>query len=149
MNEITLYYFYTPYFAQIDEEAPEQRQYFLDVYDTLPQQLKDFLVSESTAGQVVGLGNKYGLVRDQKEVLSRIIRDVVSGIYSTNDLQALLTNELQLPPEYISEIYNDTAQIFEAILNSIQEPTNLTPPPVIPGQQVNPNNIIDLRQQNK
>ena len=70
MNKSSTHYFYAPYFALMDEESTENRQYFLDIYDALPQDIKYFLVAEEVAQEVMRIGNSFELSREQKEVIS-------------------------------------------------------------------------------
>ncbi len=133
------------------DEPTENRQYFLDKYDALPQEIKYFLVSEEVAQEVMRIGNSLELAREQKEVVSVIIRNIVSGLDSPENLRSLLTEHLGLPSEYAENIASEIENRVLPLIGKIGKPTpeTITPAPVIPGQQVNPNNIIDLRQQNK
>jgi len=149
--DITTYYFYAPYFALMGDESREGRQYFLEKYDDLSQEIKYFLVSEEVAQEVMRIGNSLELTREQKEVISVIIRNIVSGLDSQENLRSLLTDHIGLPSEYVENIASEIENRVLPLIGKVGEPApeQVALPPVIPGQQVNPNNIIDLRQQNK
>lgn len=149
---------FSPHFAQLDIEKPEDRVRYLKLYDDLPQKIKDLLVSMVTAEKVMSIGQVYGLDEFDTEAVALAVRKIAVGEIFIGDAARFISNETELPYEraktLVSSIANevlapalDDVKKIQSSKFSQQPQTDGSGTPTKPSQpdQVRNPNTIDLR----
>ena len=142
---------------------------------SLPESIRNILMDPSTADFIEsGLGPNFNLTNEQKTEATRIIRDVLLGDISINEIAAKISGNLGIDPtvayQIQSKIVNEllspamedikktqknfppqkppeTPQPYRPPVRSNQ-PQYMPPPPRNPSPPANPNNVVDLRNRN-
>ena len=132
----------------------------LDSFDkrisVLPKAIQDSIYDFSIAEFIEDvLGERFELTADQKIELTRIVRDILMGDILLSDALRVMSQKLTVPVDVAREICNGLlsgplAPTIEDLktLNKRQPQTSPPPTATSPGP-INPNNIVDLRDQNK
>ncbi len=143
---------FSPYFAQEDVEKGEDRLKFLRLLSTLPQTVKELLISENTIEKIINIGTIFRLDEFDTEALSFVVRKLATGEVSIVQGIDLITSEIGLTEEKANNLLNSIVKDILTPLTSRSEQASKAPPSKIPersdlkiGPEVNKNNIIDLR----
>ncbi|MEK7194666.1 MAG: hypothetical protein AAB667_00155 [Patescibacteria group bacterium] len=141
--------FLTPYFALREVEDEPSRSAFRDAFLKLSTEERDPIVAVESADIIQDIADRSG-VSEFAEALSFCARQILCGLTTATELAPWFSEQTKLQLEKsIALLQQLVATLKSTQFNTGEEGRVSSPPPVIPGQQVNPNNIIDLRQQNK
>lgn len=150
----------TPYNVDLSQMKGADLGSYIESVMSLPVTIRRVMFGSRTAEYIVKeLAPAFNLSPDQSEKIARLIRDALLGRLDMQDMPQALIDSCGLLPEVASQLAQKIVDdLFTPIIGEVLEvrkenlsltPSHqLTPPPVIPGQQVNPNNIIDLRKSN-
>lgn len=141
--------FLTPYFALREVEDPESRSAFRNAFLKLSAEERDPIIAVESVDIIQDIADRSG-VSEFAEALSFCARQILCGLATATDLAPWFSEQTKLQPEKSVMLLQQLVTTLRSTrFNTGEEELVSSPPPVIPGQQVNPNNIIDLRQQNK
>lgn len=153
---------YSPYFAQVDIEAPSTRAEFLELFNKIPQQAKDFMVSMETAEHIFNLGTSLKLDAYDTEAIAYIIRQIMTGEISLAKATEVVVREIKVSPEdarkilgscfrdVLTPVVEDIKKIqtlrFPNTSTLPEKQSTANPPRTpTPSSVINPSNIVDLR----
>lgn len=114
LNAELQYYVSSPYFAESLDEEEASRNSFLDRYDSLPEALKDYLISAETSDSLLELGDKYGLDNFSCEPVAKIIRDITMGDLFIRDMPTQISSRTGLTPEKSAQLSNEVIKTIPA-----------------------------------
>jgi hypothetical protein len=153
---------YSPYFAQIDIEAPSSRAEFLELFNKTPKSVRDLVTSAETAEQIFNLGTIFKLDEYDTEVVAHVIRQIAVGEIPLAEAVKITSKEIKISLDRAREILDSC---FRDILTPVVEDikkiqavrfsgadistkehtaTNMPKIPVS-SAAVNPSNVVDLR----
>lgn len=152
---------YSPYFAQIDIEAPSSRAEFLELFSKTPQSVKDFIVSTETAERVFSLGTSLSLDEYDTEAIAYVIRQITIGEIPLTEAVNTVIREIKVSPDVARKILNSCLRdLLTPILEEFKKiQVTRFPESVVQSQNrsvtnsgkaslpagVNPSNVVDLR----
>ena len=154
---------FSPYFAEQDIEKNGERAGFLNLFNGLPQTVKNLVTSLDAAEKIVNIGKTFGLDEFDTEALSFAIRKIATGEVFIGNGVELIAGETGLPLERAKNVLGLIVnEVFAPALEDIKkiqtskfpqrfgvpvQPQSQVPPPVKqpePPQATNPN-VINLR----
>ena len=136
------------YFLDHDEEREE----FYTKALTLPGTILEILFNEENTARLKSLFESYQLKPKQSEELSRLIRKILVAEIYLGDIVAEITKRLEIDQEKAKGVANSLiGELFTPALEDIKKlhvekfgKKQETPP-----QPTNPNNVLDLRNNQK
>lgn len=151
--------YFTPYAVDLSNMSSATIDSFDKRIEALPKNIRDAIDDFAMAEFIEDvLGEKFGLTADQKIELTRIVRDILMGDILLSDALRMVSQKLTVPADVARDICNGLlagplAPTIEDLktLNKKQPQSSppSPPPPTMPSGQINPNNVVDLRNQNK
>ena|SRR3989344_2563656 len=151
----------TPY--NVDLFLPKSKNFFTEYTRrvlALPEPVRSVLMDSSTADYIEeDLGPSFGMNKEQKTEVTRIIRDVLLGDISINEMAGKISESLETDPTVAYQIQSKiVGELFGAAIEDIKktqkvlpaQPQYIPPPPPPRSQPppTNPNNVVDLRNRN-
>jgi hypothetical protein len=153
---------YSPYFAQIDIEAPSSRAEFLELFNKTPQLIKNWVTSTETAELLLNMGISFKLDEYDTEAIAYVIRQIVVGEIPLIEAPDTIAQEIKISPNTAREILGACLRdILTPVLEEVKKIQaarfpNITPQTknqnmanlqksFAPSADVNPSNIVDLR----
>lgn len=148
----------TPY--NVDLFSGRNKNYFSDYSNkvlALPESLRNILMDISTVEFVENLGQSLGLDKQQKTEVTRVIRDVILGELSINEVASRISDNLEIDPTVGYQIQSKiVSDLFGPAINDLtkNEPASpskpIKPRYVVPQENPKPNqtpasNVVDLR----
>lgn len=125
---------------------------------SLPEPIKNTLVDLSTAEFIEeNLGPAFELSAEQKANVTRIIRDVLLGDISINEMAGKISEKLGIDPTTAYQIQGKIVnELFGSVIEDIKkmqkekfpqssQPRYISPPPRNQTPPANPGNVVDLR----
>lgn len=141
----------TPFFALREIEDEKSRSIFLGKFLKSPPRERELLVAIESAEIIQKIAADKGIPQFA-EVLSFCARQVLCKLSSLDSLADWLGKQAGIEVGPAKQIISDLVDQLKSIKlpsKPKEEVVKTVGGSVIPGQQVNPNNIIDLRRQNK
>src|SRR3989338_4393313 len=154
---------FSPYFAEQDIEKNGERAGFLNLFNGLPQTVKNLVTSLDAAEKIVNIGKTFGLDEFDTEALSFAIRKIATGEVFIGKGVELIAGETGLPLERAKNVLGLVVnEVFAPALEDIKKiqtakfPQRFSPPANVhtqvqppvrqsePAQVSNPN-VINLR----
>jgi hypothetical protein len=112
-----------------DEYPPEQLQ---EIYETLPDNLKEALFSEKNADDVYNICVENGLEEKYAEV-AKYLSYVLCGLLSPNDFEKTLAEKLALENETAKKVSQEiTRLVFLPLKESLEALYSIEIKPVLP-----------------
>jgi hypothetical protein len=143
---------FSPYYADIDVEDKAGRRKFLSAFQSAPQKLKTYLVSQEIVSYILLIAQRFGLSNYDTEMVSLLVRKIALAEIPLQKASELLSLETGLEDiiskDIISTILRDTlAPVIEEVKNMYKKEEKQTPSPVLnTPQQLNPKNVVNLRK---
>lgn len=134
----------SPYFAQSDQENADRRNAFLDRFDSLPDHVREFLLSPETSAAVDAVADQYSLSDDQGEFLARVVREVVAGTITIQEIAAFVAKKFNVDNVTASTIAQSLTQNVLSLLKNMSQPQT-SPLPAMSGG----GNTLNLRTKDK
>ena len=142
----------------------------------LPESVRNILMDSSSANYIEeDLGPSFGLNKEQRTEVTRIIRDVLLGDISINEMAGKISENLGIDPTFgyqiqskiVNELFGpaiedikktqkvlppqkplEAPQPYRPPVKSSQPQYTPPPPPRSQPPPTNPNNVVDLRNRN-
>lgn len=159
----------TPY--NVDLFSPKPKNFFTEYTRrvlSLPEPVRNILMDSSTANYIEeDLGPSFGLNKEQKIEITRIIRDILLGDISINNMAGKISENLGIDPttahqiqgKIVNELFisaiGDIKNMQKELLPQKPPPTSSQPeytppqqpqsPPRNQGPSISPGNVVDLR----
>lgn len=129
----------TPYDVDLSSLASGYFSEYLRKVASLPESIKNILMDSSTANFIEeNLGPGFGLNKKQKTEVTRIIRDVLLGDVSINEMAGKISENLEIDPTVAYQIQSKiVGELFGAAIEDIKNmQKELSPqkPPLTSGQ---------------
>ena len=124
----------------------------LNLFNHLPPQLQEVMLSDATANTMDEMGKKYNLNDEKVSLLSKLVGDVILGILSPPNLISEIISKLAVDQNVASQISQEiNAKLFAPVANFMKSaPTSAPSPRPSPDQYREPTSsvpeIIDLRK---
>jgi len=117
---------------------------------TLPESIRSILMDSSTAEFIEeNLGPSFGLNKESKIEITRIIRDILLGDVSLNSMPSLISSKLNTDQntsvQIANKIVNDLFGPAIEDIKKLQAPKISEKPDLKIDPSINRNNIVDLR----
>lgn len=149
----------TPY--NVDLFLPKPKNFFTEYTRrvlALPEPIRNILMDSATAEFIEeNLGSNFSLNKEQKTEATRIIRDVLLGDVSINEMAGKISENLEIDPTTAYQIQGKIVnELFGSVIEDIKktqkdlpaQPQYIPPPPRSQNPPTNPNNVVDLRNGN-
>ena len=159
----------TPF--NVDFSGPKSKNFFTEYTArvlSLPESIKNILMDSSTAEFIEdNLSQNFDLNRVQIIEITRIIRDVLLGEFSVNNMALVISRNLKIDLTVANQIQDKiVSDLFGPVIEDIKKLQGKRPPekiysPVVPNRSqvpkiserpdlkiapsINRNNIVDLR----
>jgi hypothetical protein len=105
-NNLYRYFIASPYLAGIDDLKDLKRSFFIDEFNKLSTNLKNFLTADATAQTIFTTGESMGLKNGQISQVSEIIRDLILGKVFIKDFPTLISSKLGIDDTKAGEMAN-------------------------------------------
>lgn len=76
----------------------------LELFEKLPQELKEVILSEETAERIWAIGQRYGIKRETLSEISALVGDILMGLLPPEEFPKVLEKELSLDEEEAKDI---------------------------------------------
>lgn len=140
---------FSPYFAQIEIEKKEERSQFLRLFEAASPQTKALLTNPDTTEFITGVARQFRLDEYDTESVSWVFRKALLGQIPQNKVVEILSKETDLDLEAAGRLWTVLDQKFWGP-SPASNMTRPTPEPRPSSRtDVNPDNVIDLREQKK
>ncbi|MEX2090968.1 MAG: hypothetical protein WD989_02475 [Candidatus Paceibacterota bacterium] len=149
----------TPY--NVDLFLPKPKNFFTEYTQrvrALPEPVRNILMNHPTAEFIEeNLGPSFNLNSEQKTEVTRIIRDVLLGDLSINEMASKVSEKLgadpttayQIQSKIISELLGPAIEDIKKTQKDLPSQSQYIPPsPKNQNTPANPNNVVDLRNRN-
>ncbi len=157
----------TPF--NVDLFLPKPKNFFTEYAErvlALPENIRNILMDTSTAEFIEErLGSEFGMTPEQKTETARIIRDVLLGDISINEMASRISENLEIDPTTAYQIQSKIVnELFGSAIEDIKkmqkeeppqeppakpsQPRYIPPPPRNQPPPANPGNVVDLRNGN-
>lgn len=134
----------TPY--NVDLFSPKPKNYFTEYTRTvlsLPEPIRNILMDSATAEFIEeNLGPSFGLNKGQKTEITRIIRDILLGDISINQMASKISEKLEIDPTVSYQIQSKiVSELFGSAIEDIKKiqkellPQKPPPTPAQPREQ--------------
>ncbi len=113
---------------------------FWELYEKLPQELKDALFAEETGNNIYDICKRYGVLENLEEIVE-YVGQVLVGVTPPDEFQEVLEKELRIEKEVAKKVAQEINRfIFYPVKPALEElykieiappakPTGVTPPP--------------------
>jgi hypothetical protein len=152
-KELNSYLSLEPFFAFSDKDSEVERQDFVDAYSVLPLTVKSIISGSATFQFLLAIGVEFQISKLKLEGLSKIIRDVLISRIYIGDMQNIIRDYLQLDEVHaktisskiVSDLFRPAMEDIKALQRQAFSARIGQPRPQINANQINQNNIIDLK----
>lgn len=150
---------YSPYFAQVDIEAPSSRTEFLELINRASPSVKNFIAAMETAEKIFNMGASFMLDEYDTEAVAYVIRQITVGEIPVAKAIDALVREIKVSSDTAREILESCLRdVLTPIIEDVkkiqtlrfQNPQkqdasimNQKNNPV--SVDMNPSNVVDLR----